>query len=135
MFRYAPCISSVSLCRANDDTARTARGRSYGVSAQRFGRHLRVLRRAGGLSQEALAERCELSSDAIRRIESARFSPSLTTLSKLARGLEINLSAIFAGAERPNRPLAAELASYLDGRSAKDCELALRVVRAVFEDV
>lgn len=122
------------LSRASDQTRDTRRARTYGFSAKRFGQHIRLLRRARDLTQEALAERSELSIDAIRRIEAARFSPTLTTLGKLARGLEMSLSSMFAGAERPGRPVAAEVANYLEGRSAKECQLALRVVRSIFEE-
>lgn len=41
---------------------------------------------------------------------------------------------MIAGAERPDRPLAAEIACYLDRRTTKECELAFRVVRSLFED-
>jgi DNA-binding XRE family transcriptional regulator len=44
-----------------------------------FGRHIRRLRRARDMTQEQLAERSGLSSDTIRRLELADFSPSLDT--------------------------------------------------------
>jgi transcriptional regulator with XRE-family HTH domain len=124
----------VSPARACDETDSTARGRRYGVTRERFGRHVQALRRARGLSQEKLAEGSDLSCDAIRRIEHGRLSPTLTTLCKLARGLEINLSTLFAGIESSTRPLAAEIADYLGSRTPKECELAWRVILCLFDD-
>ena len=56
-----------------------------------FGRSIRKLRKARGLTQEELAEHADLSSDTIRRLELAGFSPSLDTLRKLATGLRMDL--------------------------------------------
>jgi transcriptional regulator with XRE-family HTH domain len=64
-----------------------------------FGSHVRRLRRERGLTQENLAERANLSSDAIRRIERGRMSPTLKTLRQLCHGLGISLSALFDGWE------------------------------------
>ncbi len=132
MCRYHACTSSVLLSRACEDNDDTPRIRPYEISAARFGRYVRGQRRDRGLTQEQLAERCELSSDAIRRIEGGRLSPTLTTLGKLAHGLDINLSTLFVGVERARRPVASEVADYLSRRTPKECELAWRVVRSLF---
>ena len=55
---------------------------------QPFGGYVRRLREARGLTQEGLAERCDLSADTVRRLEHGAFSPSLRTLRKLAKGFE-----------------------------------------------
>jgi transcriptional regulator with XRE-family HTH domain len=86
------------------------------------------------LTQEQLAERSDLSCDAIRRIENGRLSPTLASLTKLAAGLELELSTLFAAIERPRRGLTAEVADYLSRRTPKECELAWRVLRALFDD-
>ncbi len=52
-----------------------------------FGAHVRGLRVARGLTQEELAERCELHVDTIKGLERNTFEPSLRTLRKLAKGL------------------------------------------------
>ncbi|HLT35877.1 MAG TPA: helix-turn-helix transcriptional regulator, partial [Enhygromyxa sp.] len=50
------------------------------MSGRPFGRHVRSLRRARGMTQEVLAQRSGLSADTIRRLEHGSFSPSLETL-------------------------------------------------------
>lgn len=103
--------------------------------SRRLGEHVRKLRRERSLTQEVLAERSELSVDAIRRIERGAFSPSLNTLEKLTRGLEISLRTLFATLEQDaseDSTLAA-ICDYLARRSKKDLRTTWRVIRALFE--
>jgi transcriptional regulator with XRE-family HTH domain len=100
----------------------------------RFGTHIRKLRRARKLTQEALAERCELSVDAIRRIERGRLSPTLETLRKLANGLDLSLHALFQNLDAdPPSPLN-EICDFLTRRNGRDVRLAWRVIHAMFEE-
>lgn len=97
---------------------------------RRFGENLRQLRRSRGLTQEGLAEKSDLSVDAVRRIEWGTISPSLDTLSKLARGLDISLRTLFSTFEQRRRDDVAELADFLSRRSPKDA----RLVKVLFEN-
>ncbi len=101
---------------------------------RRFGTHIRALREARHLTQEALAERSDLSVDAIRRIERGAFSPSLNTLEGLAKGLSVSLSTLFVGFDRGRRDDVAEVADYLATRNAREVRTVWRVVRALFDE-
>lgn len=61
---------------------------------QKFGETLRRLRKAAGLSQEALAERANLSADFLGFIERGENVPTLTTILQLARALGVQPSKI-----------------------------------------
>jgi transcriptional regulator with XRE-family HTH domain len=100
-----------------------------------FGRHVRSLRRARGMTQEVLAERCGLSADTIRRLEHGSFSPSLDTLRKLVGGLEISLTTLFEGYDLGERNEARELIDLLAAKSPAMVRLALRVLRALFAEL
>jgi transcriptional regulator with XRE-family HTH domain len=54
-----------------------------------FGKEIRALRMARGLSQEKLAELCALNRNFIGRIELAQTNVKLTTIMKLAAGLDV----------------------------------------------
>lgn len=69
---------------------RTTRSRE-GV---KFGKTLRRLRNDAGLSQEALAERANLSADFVGFIERGDNVPTLTTILHLARALKVQPSII-----------------------------------------
>lgn len=100
-----------------------------------FGRHVRALRRCRGLTQEQLAERSELSADTIRRLEYGCFSPSLATLGKLCRGLDLQLSTLFESYELGERSESRELTDLLAGRSARELLLVTRLLRILFAEL
>jgi transcriptional regulator with XRE-family HTH domain len=106
-----------------------------GLEASRFGAHVRRLRRARGVTQEVLAERCKLAADTIRRLEHGCFSPSLDTLTKLCAGLQIARSTLFESYELGESDLTREVVDLLLTRSPREIELALRMLRSLFGDI
>lgn len=106
--------------------------------AQRFGAHIRSLRRVRGLTQEQLAGRSDLSPDTIRRLEHGAFQPSLETISKVCRGLALTRSTLFESLELPDgtdgSPLR-ELNALASMRSDADIELGLVMLRALFRQI
>jgi transcriptional regulator with XRE-family HTH domain len=62
------------------------------VRAQ-FAANLRQQRSRAGLSQEALAERCDLHRTEISLLERSKRSPRLETIVILARGLQLSSPA------------------------------------------
>ena len=100
-----------------------------------FGKHVRSLRRARGMTQEVLAERSRLSADTIRRLEHGSFSPSLETLRKLCLGLDLRLSSMFEAFELGARDESRELVDLLLCRSPREIVLATRVLRALFDEL
>lgn len=59
-----------------------------------FARRLREVRAVSGLSQEQLARRTGLHTTAIGRYERGAREPRLTTILRLARGLDVPTSAL-----------------------------------------
>lgn len=100
-----------------------------------FGRHLRSLRRARGLTQDQLAERSGLSADTIRRLEHGSFSPTLDTLRKLCIGLDLLLSTLFESFELGVRDEHRELLDLIARRSPREIGLASRLLRALFDEL
>jgi transcriptional regulator with XRE-family HTH domain len=65
-----------------------------------FGRVLREQREARGLSQEALALSASVDRTFVSQIERAIRQPTLTTLWKLAKALDIQPSTLISRVER-----------------------------------
>jgi transcriptional regulator with XRE-family HTH domain len=63
---------------------------------ERFGKAIRRRRRELDLSQEELAELAELHRTYISSIERGQRNPSLENIEKLAKALDISISALFA---------------------------------------
>lgn len=99
-----------------------------------FGRRVRSVRLARGLTQEELAGLSDLSVDAIRRIERAAFSPSLRTMSKLCDGLSISLRTLFDDFVPPRRDDVEYICDYLHRRSRGEVSTVWRVIRAIFAE-
>jgi transcriptional regulator with XRE-family HTH domain len=56
--------------------------------------HIRTRRKALGLTQEELAERANLSTNYIARLEIAMNAPSLPALSRLAEALQVDIGGL-----------------------------------------
>jgi transcriptional regulator with XRE-family HTH domain len=96
-----------------------------------FGKHVRSLRRARGVTQDALAQQSGLSADTIRRIERGSFAASIDTLRKLCRGLGVAQSTLFEGFELGRTDERRELFDLISSRSDDEITLMLRVMRAL----
>jgi transcriptional regulator with XRE-family HTH domain len=72
-----------------------------------LGKRVRELRTDLKLSQEQLAERSGLHWTHISGIERGQWNLGLRTICKVARGLNVSLSDLFAGVELRTRPKRA----------------------------
>ncbi len=64
---------------------------------KKLGDTVKNLRNELGLSQEALAERCDFDRTYISLIERGQRNPSLTNLIRLAEGLKVSTSNLIKG--------------------------------------
>lgn len=101
-------------------------------NTHRFGKLIRDLRDVRGLTQEQLAEKSGLASDTIRRAEHGSFSPSLKTVGKLARGLDLELSTLFSAFDLAELDIEREIVRMARRRmTPEECELAPRLLTAL----
>lgn len=68
---------------------------------QAFGVHLRALRKARGLSQQALADEADVSWPTVQRMEAGTQAGTLDVLASLARALEMPLRELVDVVEEP----------------------------------
>lgn len=103
--------------------------------ARSFGAHVRSLRRVRGLTQDQLAERSDLATDTIRRMEHGAFSPSLDTITKLCGGLGLLRSTLFEAFELGERAPLRELTNLACARSDADIEMAIAMMVTLFDQL
>lgn len=103
--------------------------------AQEFGKHCRSLRRARGITQDALAQRSKLSADTIRRIEHGSFSASIDTLRKLCAGLGVAPSTLFESFELGRTDERRELFDLIANCDAATLVLVTRLVRTLLDEL
>jgi transcriptional regulator with XRE-family HTH domain len=83
-------------------TARTLEGHGDSdldpyAARRAFGRRMRDLRTEHGVSQDTLALRTGIHATAIGRLERGSREPRLTTILRIARGLDLPPEALMAG--------------------------------------
>lgn len=103
--------------------------------AREFGKHIRSLRRARGVTQDALAQRSGLSPDTIRRVEHGSFSASIDTLRKLCFGLNVAPSTLFESFELGHNDERRELLDLLSSRSPTELLIIARVIRVLLAEI
>ncbi len=94
-----------------------------------FGKRLRELRLERGLSQAMLAERADITTEHVSRIERALVGPSLEVMDRLAEALGVEIKALFEfGATRPSADaMFVQLADIVRRLSPDDRRLLLRL--------
>ncbi len=60
-----------------------------------LGKRIKELRKRAGLTQEKLAECIDIETTSLSGIESGRHYPSLPTLEKIAKSLDVELKTLF----------------------------------------
>lgn len=101
-----------------------------------FGAHVKRLREVRRLTQEQLAQRSGLASDTIRRLEHQDFSPSLRTLRKVCKGLNLSVGALFLSFELEGIPVELQrIIGLLSGRSRPMLRLIERVLVELLDEL
>ena len=73
------------------------------VPPPQIGSNIQRIRKEQGLTLEGLAERSGVSKAMLSQIESDKVNPTVLTIWKIARGLEVELDAILKGSWEPAR--------------------------------
>lgn len=76
------------------------------VPPPKIGANIQKIRKEEGLTLDALAERSGVSKAMLSQIESDKVNPTVLTIWKIARGLEVELDAILKGGWEPARKFA-----------------------------
>jgi len=103
--------------------------------SQSFGLRIKALRRAKGLTQEKLAERAGLHWKFISLIETGKSDVTLTTISKLAHALDMDITDFFLAAfpahySEAKERLVAEILSVIKEGNDRQAEGIAEVIKA-----
>lgn len=102
------------------------------------GMNIREVRKQKKLTQEELAEKCELQTSYLAGVERGERNITLQTLDKIARGLEVNAQQLFE-LENPMKQLPIEMekkiylfTNELKNKSNKEIDLIIKIANEVF---
>lgn len=98
-----------------------------------FGMRIKELRKNRGLSQEELAEKADVSSKYLSRIEMGQYFPSMDVLIKLADVLNVDIKDLFEFSHKApsQRELKETLNSLLKELDEDKLRIAVKLLRAV----
>ena len=100
--------------------------------AGKIGARIKAVRKARRLTQERLAEQAEISPRYLSRLEVGDQNPSIDTLARLARALEIDLWELFDFGHEGTLKELQETVRRLVRESDEDTlRLAVKVIRAI----
>ena len=101
---------------------------------------IRVLRQRSGLSQRQLAMRMQVPRTYVSKIENEKAMPTLSSLERLARALEVHVPDLLNGGKRTHQdeirelmadPFIAELVPYVSKLNAMQCSSILAQIRDI----
>ncbi|MGJ3265639.1 MAG: helix-turn-helix domain-containing protein [Salinarimonas sp.] len=106
--------------------------------AELFGANLRHIRKAKGLTQSVLAERIEVSSDMISKMERGAAAPSFYTVERLCAALEVQPTAFFGigftpGPMGPRGIILGRIHATLSKASEEQLARASRILQALVD--
>jgi transcriptional regulator with XRE-family HTH domain len=78
-----------------------------------LGRKISELRKAKGLTQEELVEKCNISVRTIQRIETGEVTPRMYTIKTILAALEYDLNAVSTDSDERNAPLIAKVKDFM----------------------
>ena len=107
------------------------------TALKKFADQMKRMRNARSWTQNELAERSDLSTDAICRVETGKMVPTLTTLVKLAGGFGVDLSTLVNGIGRQDIPTSkwlSQLSDLMATRSDSEIETLFKVAVVLFVD-
>lgn len=105
----------------------------------KFGRRVRFLRKAAGLTQEELAERSNLHPTYIGQVERGERNLSLTCIEKLADGLGVKMKELFVFPEKARESeqdkLRYRIKSIVNTMDAKSLRMSEKVLKVIIEEI
>ena len=78
-----------------------------------LGKKISELRKAKGLTQEELVEKCNISVRTIQRIETGEVTPRMYTIKTILAALDYNLDAVSNASDELNAPLLAKVKDFM----------------------
>lgn len=101
--------------------------------SNKFGKKLKTIRTQRHLSQEELAFQCNMQASHIGQIERGQKNPTLETLEKISKGLDIPLTELLNFSSEPNleskNSTIMKIDAYLASLSPRQQEHVLAIVK------
>src|SRR5579864_3575246 len=101
--------ASTALTNGNGHSHANGNGNGHGHAQIQVAQSIRTLRHRFGLSQRQLALRMQVPRTYVSKIENEKATPTLSSLERLARALEVTVPDLLSGGERSRQDEVSEL--------------------------
>jgi len=100
-----------------------------------FGRRIRSIREAAGLTRETVAEKAKISVNYLGEIERGEKWPKPSMIERISDAIGVSPAALFEyeAEELDDRALTLKIQQLLATKTTKQLQEALRVLRALFQ--
>lgn len=99
---------------------------------RKLGARLKEIRKARGLTQEALAEKVDLTPQYLSRLEAGHQSPSVETVARLAEALDLELCELFDfGHQGTVKEVRERLRKLIQESNEQKLRLGLKLLHAL----
>jgi XRE family transcriptional regulator, regulator of sulfur utilization len=78
-----------------------------------IGKNIKTIREKHDITQSILAERCGVSQSMLKQIESEKVNPTIATVWKIARGLDVDVDSLLTGQEHLQRTFSVSRKEYI----------------------
>lgn len=100
-----------------------------------LGERIRLARKSKGLSQEKLSEICSVSAAHIGHIERGTRIPSLETLFKISKELNVSMDYLFFDSQNDISGVFKSIYAQLEGKSEEKTKVFLSAVKALADKI
>jgi len=98
-----------------------------------IGSRIKQLRKARGVSQEALSEKIGMSSKYLSSIERGQENPTLDTFLRLTKALEVDVFELFNYSQTPSPKEAKKIVlDFANGGDKMKLEVVAKLIRSLF---
>ncbi len=100
-----------------------------------LGERIRKSRKAKGLSQEKLGEICSISTAHVGHIERGSRIPSLETLYKISKELNVSMDYLFFDSQNDINSIFKSISAQLAGKDGEKVKVFLSTVKALADKI
>lgn len=105
------------------------------IDYKALGERIRISRKKKGLSQEKLSEFCGISTAHIGHIERGTRIPSLETLFKISKELDISMDYLFFDSQSSYNEVLKSISAQLAGKDGEKVKVFLSTVKALADKI
>lgn len=104
------------------------------AATRAFGKRLRTLRTAGGITQEELGRRAGLTQKYLSLVENGRVNPSLDVVHRVADALGVAATAFFSQEKPPRPDDVAAILALITSQPPAARKRALKLLKTFFAE-